>query len=371
MSLTQPSSTVPKVKEQSATPKRKRRLGMLLFALLVIALIIGWQLLSSRTGSTDPTVAGRPLSNPKTHLHIVALGGRPGVIYLGTHYGLFTSTNDGHTWPQPRGALNTHMITSIAISPLNPSIIAVVALSTGGLGEPSGVYFSRDGGSTWQLAVPSGLPLSAYPFTVQAGSANEGHFYVSYAYIGWFETRDMGAHWYSITSSSLSNMQPSSLLTDPIAPNHLLLGGDQGLFESRDDGRSWRQITDVAGNVLSLVASKTTPRRIFCVTDQGFYRWNDGSTQIVSLTNLPMGNSLTRLVSNPTGSILYGLAGQDLWYSTDAGTTWRQHWHFDRGDIISFIIDPQNPDLLYIGFLLPGKVMYSTDGGYSWKILTS
>ena len=38
---------------------------------------------------TDPTVAGRPLSNPDQHLHTLAIDpSHPGVVYLGSHYGL-------------------------------------------------------------------------------------------------------------------------------------------------------------------------------------------------------------------------------------------------------------------------------------------
>ncbi len=174
----------------------------------------------------------------------------------------------------------------------------------------------------------------------------------------------------------MSNMQTPSFLADPTNPNHLLLGGEQGIFESFDDGRSWNPITAIKGYVLSSVASRTTPRTIFCATDQAIYRWLDTNSnsssgpQITRLTNLPMSTLPTRLVTDATGNIVYALSGQDLWYSSDSGTTWQHRWHFDRADLISLVIDPRNPDQLYAGFYLPAKVIYSRDGGREWGTLT-
>lgn len=350
-------------------PKGMLRVAMLL--LLIIPVLVAWQVLNYFLNNTDPTVAGRPLSNVKTHLHQMALGGTPGTIYLGTHFGLFISTDGGRTWPQQRGILNTMMILNIAVSPANPRVLAVIGLPTSGISSQESIYFSTDGGQNWQRGTaPTDLSPSAYLFTVQAGAASEGNFYAFYEYGGWFETRDMGAHWHPITSGTLSDMQTPSLLTDPGNPNHLLLGGDQGLFESRDDGGHWRHVTGVGGNVQNIVASSTKPRLIFCTTDQGLYRWPGGSAQITKIAHLPMSTPPTRLVVDATGSTLYGLSGQDLWSSNDGGTTWRHRWQFDRGDLISLLVDPQNPDMLYAGFFQPPKVVFSTDGGNSWQALT-
>jgi photosystem II stability/assembly factor-like uncharacterized protein len=335
-----------------------------------MGVVIAWQLLNIYSNSTNPTVAGRPLSNPHTHLHTVVLGEKPGVLYLGTHYGLFTSTDGGRTWPQSHGTLSNYMVTAIAVSPSNPNILALIVIPTSGLGQQSGIAFSHDSAKTWQINAPSGLSSSAYPYTVKAGSVNSGQFYAFYFYAGWLETRDLGAHWYPITRGTLSNMQMSSLLIDPVDPNHLYLGGDQGLYESHNDGNHWLHITAIQGNVQSIIATNTTPYIYYCATDQGFYHWREGSTQITQVTHLPMAVPPTRLTTDATGKALYGLSGQDLWFSSDSGTTWVYRWHFDRGDLISLVIDPQNPRNLYAGFFLPPKVVYSTDGGSSWQTLT-
>ncbi|HEY6407726.1 MAG TPA: hypothetical protein VIY29_09690 [Ktedonobacteraceae bacterium] len=375
MSLTKPPSSPEELNaiEQLKPRKARRRyLQALMLVLLVIPIFVAWQLINSRLNSTDPAVAGRPLSNPRTHLHVVAFGERAGVVYLGTHYGLYTSTDGGNTWPEQRGALNTMMIMSIAVSPVNPQVLAVIARPSTGIGFQGGMYFSADGGKNWQVGgAPAGLSPSAYLFSLKAGTASGGQFYAFYEYAGWFETRDMGAHWYPMTSGALSAMQTPSLLTDAANPNHLYLGGDKGLYESRDDGRKWRQITAVSGNVLGLAASQTVPRLIFCSTEEGgLYRWHEGSSQITNVANLPMKSALVRLAVNAAGTVLYGMTGQDLWVSNDSGATWKRRWKFYRNDMVSLLVDPLNAKHLYAGFFLPAKVYYSGDGGESWQVLT-
>jgi photosystem II stability/assembly factor-like uncharacterized protein len=366
------SPNTPEVGSQTkvTSPTRTRIVRTLVIGLIIIGVVAAWLLLNAYNNNANPTVAGRPLSNPHTHLHTVVLGDRSGEIYLGTHYGLFTSTDGGRTWLQPHGILSTYMVTSIAVSLSNPNSLALIVIPTSGIGEQSGIAISHDGGTTWQFSAPPGLSPSAYPYTVKAGSGSSGQFYAFYFYAGWFETRDMGTHWYPITRGTLSNMQTPSLLTDPTNPNHLYLGGDQGLFESNDDGNHWLHISAFQGNVQSIIAANTTPRILYCATDQGLYTWHEGSTQITHISNLPLPTPPTRLATDEIGKALYGLSGQDLWFSSDSGTTWVHRWHFDRGDLVSLIEDPQNPYKLYAGFFLPPKVVYSTDGGSSWQTLT-
>ncbi|MDQ6660783.1 MAG: hypothetical protein M3Z24_07445, partial [Chloroflexota bacterium] len=328
-------------------------------------------LLNNRLNNTDPTVAGRPLSNPQTHLHTTAVGVQPGVLYLGTHYGIFTSMDSGRTWPQQRGALNTLMITNIVVSPSKPHVVGVIGRPATSNGGQTGIYFTADGGKNWKIAnAPDNLSPSAYLFTIQAGFGSADHFYAFYMFAGWFETQDRGTSWHAITSGALSSMQTPSLLADPTNSNHLLLGGDQGLYESVNDGHTWHQIAAVNGSVQNIVASHTGPRTLFCITDQGIYRWQEGSTVVTHLTNLPMSAPPTRLLLNSTGRILYGLSDSQLWYSTDSGTTWIKHGHFDQSDIVSLLIDPLNANHLYAGFFFPAALMESFDGGISWETLT-
>ncbi|WP_052888696.1 WD40/YVTN/BNR-like repeat-containing protein [Thermogemmatispora carboxidivorans] len=374
MATSQQRSQGELVSQESASKAggRQRRGPYVLLAIVLLAVIVAasWELLSNRRSATDPTVPGRPLSNPETHLHTLVVGDGGRSLYLGTHFGLFMSHDGGKSWPQPRGALAPAMVTSIALAPGDPSVLAVIAVPSGIGSEQPGVYMSRDGGQSWRLSNPSHLPSSAYPFSVQAGSGPVGHFYAFFVYAGWYETTDFGAHWRPITSGALSAMQTPLFLTDPVQPHHLLLGGDQGLFETTDDGSRWQRIQGVNGTVLSLTATRTQPRLIFCATDEGLYRWQDGSKQITHLSGPTPNASLTRLVSSADGHVLYALAGRDLWFSSDQGTSWQKRFTFSRSDLMTLQLSPRQPTLLYAAFFYPASVLFSQDGGHSWQVLT-
>lgn len=366
---------VPGLQAEKKPPARSSILWKAFLVLVLVAMIAVavWQLWQKQQPGM---VAGRPLSSLQTHLHTVVMSNRPGVVYLGTHFGLFTSTDGGQTWPQNQGALNTRMITSVAVSPNNPNLLAVLAVPTGGVGSRWGIYVSSDAGKSWHFTVPAGLPASAYPYSIQAGAGAQGHFYAFFSYAGWFETQDLGQHWYAITSGRLAAILVPSLLTDPANPDHLIMGGDQGLFTTWNDGRTWLQLLAVQGDVVALAASSSaskTSQTVYCATDQGLYRWQDGQQPAVTrLSNLPASTEPLRLVAatSARGPVLYALFGSDLWFSADLGATWAHRWHFTRSDMVSLVLDPADPSELLAGFFSPGLVLISHDAGRTWQTLT-
>ncbi|HEU5373854.1 MAG TPA: hypothetical protein VFV38_00290 [Ktedonobacteraceae bacterium] len=337
---------------------------------LALLLVLVWPLLNQRQNGM---LAGRPLSYPQTHLHTVVMSSQPGVVYLGTHYGIFTSTDGGYTWPQSQGDLHTNMITALAISATHANLLAALAVPTSGLGRQAGVYVSADAGKNWRFTVPEHLPTGAYPYTLVCGTGEQGRFYAFFSYAGWFETQDLGKHWYAITSGALANISTPSLLSDSSNPEHLVMGGDQGLFETYNDGQNWHQITAVQGAIVSLVATHPVagaPRTVFCATDQGLYRWQESSLP-GQFSTLPVSALPTRLAVSADGTALYALVGLDLWFSADQGTHWVRRWHFARSDIIALVINPARSTELLAGFFAPGLVQVSTDAGRTWRTLTA
>ena len=66
-SFTSPSK--PETERQKVkSSRRKRIVRILVIGLIIIAVVVAWQALNAYNNSSDPTVAGRPLSNPHTYV---------------------------------------------------------------------------------------------------------------------------------------------------------------------------------------------------------------------------------------------------------------------------------------------------------------
>jgi len=358
--------------QQSRDAVLWRQLRLILGAMLLLVLAgCASNLNISPTNSTDPIVRGRPLSNPGQHLHTIALNAvNPNIFYLGSHYGIFWSTDGGKTWPQPRGAINSVMVTSIASSPRDANNLAVVAVSPTGINfGQNGVQLSTDGGASWHL-INKGLPGNPPDaYFVVAGQASAGQFYVYVVQHGLFETRNDGASWRNITPPGQSQINMQTLLTDPADPNRLLLGTGAGLFRSADDGKTWTQISAVQGTVLALASPAQQPQVVYCATDNGLYRSDDGGQRFGLIYVGTPFSALAVPATNP--QIVYALSGQQFLVSTDDGQTFTVRTTFSQANPNALLIDPRNPQTLYVGFFYPANAIKSTNGGRTWHVTAS
>lgn len=105
-----------------------------------------------------------------------------------------------------------------------------------------------------------------------------------------------------------------------------------------------------------------------------------GTSQWESIGPTNVGGRLTCIACDPKipDRIWAGSAGGGVWFSPDAGQTWRAQWHDeDVLNVGSLAIDPENPQLLYCGTgeanlsadSYAGVGIYRTlDGGATWQL---
>lgn len=323
----------------------------------------------TQTG-TDPTIPGHPLSNPEQHLHSFAIapGSNPR-IYLGTHYGLFWSSDGGQTWPQKRGILNNLMITSIAINSRDPDMMMIAGLSPSGVNfGQNGVLVSRNAGQTWTL-VNSNLPGNPpNVYAVYAGISSSNEFYAFVVGQGVYVTEDAGLNWNLLTRTDNSTAF-KTLLVDQQTHNNLFIGLSSGLYELNQGSSSLQKITSVIGEVFAIKVSQVHPNILYCSTDNGFYKSVDGGK---TFSLISIGQPLTSFVVNSTDdAILYGISGQEMFSTQDGGQDWKQIFTFTEASPMDLIADPSDPSTLFAGFYFPALAVESNNSGASWRNIAS
>ena len=284
---------------------------------------------------------------------------QPNVFYIGAvNGGVWKSTDYGRTWQPIFDDQPTGSIGAIAVAPSDPQTVYVG--SGEGLHRPDlsvgdGIYKSSDGGRTWthlglrdsqqisQMAVDPRDPNRLFVAVV-------GHPYGPNPERGIYRSTD-GAKTFEKVLYKNENIGAAGVAIDPSDSSVVYAtlwesregpwengdwnGTGGGIFKSADGGTTWKQLSGGLpdGIVQAYVAvSASDPKRLFA-------------------------------------SVAYKET-VDLYASSDAGATWRSATTDSRpkgriggGDLPVPMIDPKNPDVVYMTSTVTWK---STDGGKTW-----
>lgn len=185
------------------------------------------------------------------------------------------------------------------------------------------------------------------------------------AYGGLFRTRDFGGVWLN-ADVGLFLGAALSLAVSPADPNHLLLGTDSYLMESRSGGRDWRQeAPDVLFGAVFAVAFLADGNSALCATPAGVFRFDNGKW---SQASAPAEAAPARAIvvgADPTR--IFMLGRRDLFRSDDAGRTWIkvEHGLPDQPEFTNLALATQPREILYA--VADGRVMASEDMGTNWQ----
>ncbi len=291
---------------------------------------------------------------------------QPSVFYVAQVNGGVWKTDDyGRTWRPIFDDQPTQSIGAIAVATSDPNII--YAGSGEGLHRPDlsvgdGIYKSIDAGKTWKhlgLADAQQIPQIAVdpknPNRVFA--AVLGHPYGPSEQRGVFRSLDGGQTWQRVLYKD-ANTGANDLKIDPKNPNVVYAalwesrlgptedgnefeGTGGGVYKSTDGGTTWRQLTDgLPSNAaqFNIAIAPSQPSRIYLA------------------------------LSTPRGEHATG-----MYRSDDAGATWTSITTDERatnkiggGDLMVPVVDPKNPDLVYVASTV---AMKSSDGGKTWTWL--
>lgn len=140
-------------------------------------------------------------------------------------------------------AENHTTILAIAPSPLDEQVIWVGT-------DDGNVQITRDGGITWTLlnARMPGLPKNAFIPQIEVSMHNAGEAFVvvnNYRQNDWapylYHTTDYGATFRRIVKDGDVGTFVCSVVQDPVVPELVFLGTDDGLYLSLDRGKTWQK----------------------------------------------------------------------------------------------------------------------------------
>ena len=225
-------------------------------------------------------------------------------LVLGTHYGLYASSDGGRHW---------HFD---ALSGDDAMNLARPAGKTIWLAGHLVFKKSSDGGRTWADVQPSGLPsLDIHGFAVDPRSPRT--LYAAVAGEGLYRSRD-GGHSFARVSQEVGG----NVMALAVLPDKRILAGDmqRGLLESRDGGSSWKQKLRV--QLMGLAVNPRDPRRILA-TGAGVALSTNGGRSWRSVLDLPSGaGPVAWSASNPQLAYVVGF-DRTFYRSTNSGASWQ------------------------------------------------
>jgi photosystem II stability/assembly factor-like uncharacterized protein len=285
--------------------------------------------------------------------------GQPNVFYIGAvNGGVWKTTDFGRTWTPIFDREPTGSIGALAVAPSDPKVIYVA--SGEGLHRPDlsvgdGIYKSIDAGATWtHLGLRDGQQISQMAIDPRDPSrlfvAVAGHPYGPNPERGIYRSTDGGQTFERVLYKD-ENIGAGDVKIDPSDPNVVYAtlwearegpwengefsGPNGGVFKSTDGGQTWHPL---AGGLPS------------------------GIVQAYVATALSDPKQLFASVATKEKV--------DLYRSIDGGETWtvsttdsRPKNRIGGGDLPVPMIDPKNPDVIYMVSTVTWK---SVDGGKTW-----
>jgi len=276
------------------------------------------------------------------------------VVYVGTNDGPYRTTDRGERWERldfPK----EHEVWSIAFQANDPRVVYAGT-------SPVGVFRSDNGGDTWRRLAKAKLPervqmgFACRVMRLASDPARPQEVYATLEVGGVMRTLDGGERWDDCTEDLVklaerphlkSKIQSDTeiegmldghaLAVTAAQPGTVFLAVRMGLFQSDDQGKSWRDMEIGRFSPLTygrdVRVSPQDPRTLYaCLSPAA--RSEDGS----------------------------------LYRSRDLGQTWTRFDHGVKAErtMMAVALHPRDPDQVYCASRC-GQVFGTEDGGRTWQ----
>ena len=253
---------------------------------------------------------------------------RPNFVYLGTTDGhVFGSQDGGRRWQLLglAGAAHNAIVTAILVDSRDSDVLLASIWTREKQGEGGGIYRSTDRGRSWHPAGLAGHAVRAFvaapsdPDTLVAGALD-----------GVFRSRDAGKTWEMITPANDPELRNfDSLAIDPQDPEIIYAGTFHLPWKTVDGGRDWAAIHEGMiddSDVLSLAVNPSDPKQVFASACSGIYRSDDAGAHWKRIQGIPDSSKRTLVIRFDPGetNTLYAGTTDGLWKSMESGARWRR-----------------------------------------------
>lgn len=330
-------------------------------------------------------------------------------LFASTQGGLFLTSDGGDTWQSRGSGLEAYTTTMLVVDRNSPDTLLLAYAR--GPEKRGGVLKSTDGGLHW-LPSNQGLPECEDAWRIIADPQKSNTYYLGWhRRSGLFVTRNGGTTWQAVNPSASLNSAwflPGENVTgidiDPRNSHRLVYCNDMDIYQTMDAGKTWDQVaTDLvqppsenhaavwrgrgceilcAGGPQALAVDPTNPKTVyFGYWDTQAWKSDDGGLTCYRMTSgIPRNwGRMGAVVLDPDNpDILWMSVGENrgnqrIYQSINAGGDFHLVGHagsgMPPGAIFSIIVDPTSPAdrrTLYAAVTEHG-VFKSDDGGMNWQ----
>ncbi len=304
------------------------------------------------------------VQDPSDHRHIFA----GGWDLRSSGGGLFETRDSGATWTPAPLPESSPAVRDLAICRSQPAYMIV--------GTLSGAYVSKDGGRHWQAAgAGSGDLRNAESVAIDPSDPR-------YLYVGtWrlsYRSSDFGNTWVRADRGMIFDSDVFSLCVDGRDPQTVFASACSGIYRSSNRASDWTRLKVLPDRMVVrtqvVYVDPTDSLRVFGGTTEGLFVSRDGGRTWRRTTGPRV--VVNAIQVDPTNSrrILLGTGAEGVLLSEDNGLSWREtNSGFVRRQITRVAQDPQVPDRVYAGIASDGSVggFYSFDAsGGGWTPIT-